>query len=272
MDLSGATVLLTGAAGGIGGHIADALHARGARLVLTDRDEPGLVVVRDRLGAGTQILVADLRDADAAAGLPARAEEAVGAGLDVLVNCAAMEFTTAFHRHTPDELAAISAVNVAAPMTLIAGALPGMLARGRGHVVNVASISGKGPAPYLAAYATTKAALIELNRSLRMEYRETPVSFSVVAPGFVSDAGMYARMEQAGDKAPLALGTSKPGRVAAAVVHAIEHDVAERNVATRPMRPLFALTELHPAIGELGVRAAGGKRFLHAVARRRGRL
>jgi hypothetical protein len=94
----------------------------------------------------------------------------------------------------------------------------------------------------------------------------------VVAPGFVSDAGMYARMERAGDKAPLALGTSKPGRVAAAVVHAIEHDVAERNVATRPMRPLFALTELYPVLGELGVRAAGGKRFLRSVARTRGRL
>jgi short-subunit dehydrogenase len=157
-------------------------------------------------------------------------------------------------------------------MVLIASVVPGMLRRGRGHVVNVASISGKGPSPYLNAYGTTKAALIELGRSLRLEYRDEPVSFSTVAPGFVADAGMYERMRAAGDRAPLALGTSKPRRVADAVVHAIEHDVAERNVASRPMRPLFALTELYPAIGELGVRAAGGRRFLQAVARRRGRL
>ena len=121
-------------------------------------------------------------------------------------------------------------------------------------------------------YATTKAAMIEMTRSLRLEYRDEPVSFSSVNPGFVSDAGMYARMEAAGDKAPLALGTSKPGRVASAVVDVIEHDRAERNVATRPMRPLFALTELLPAIGDAGVRAAGGRRFLRSVGRTRGRV
>ena len=272
MRLEGATVLLTGAAGGIGGHVAEALAAAGARLVLTDVDEAGLARVRDRVGGDPPALVADLRDLDAAAALPARAEAAAGFGIDVLVNCAALEYTTAFHRHTVDELGAITTVNLAAPMTLVAAVLPGMLARGRGHVVTVASISGKGPSPYLVAYASTKAALVELNRSLRLEYRDEPVSFSTVAPGFVSDAGMYARMREAGDRAPLALGTSKPERVARAVVRAVEHDVAERNVATRPMRPLFALTELHPAIGELGVRAAGGRRFLRAVARRRGRL
>jgi short-subunit dehydrogenase len=272
MQLRGSTVLLTGAAGGIGGHIAMALHGAGARLVLSDRDEPGLTRVRARVGGDASTVTCDLRDLEAAEGLAARAEAAAGHPVDGLVNCAAIEFAGAFTAHTRDELDAITTINVAAPMVLIRSVLPGMLERRRGHVVTVASISGKGPSPYLVAYATTKAAMIEMTRSLRLEYRDEPVSFSSVNPGFVSDAGMYARMEAAGDKAPLALGTSKPGRVASAVVDVIEHDRAERNVATRPMRPLFALTELLPAIGDAGVRAAGGRRFLRSVGRTRGRL
>jgi short-subunit dehydrogenase len=271
MELSGSTVLLTGAAGGIGGHVADALHAAGARLVLSDRDAPGLDRVRARVGGDAAAVACDLRDLAAAEELVPRAEAEAGP-LDVLVNCAAIEFTGAFTAHTRDELADITTINVAAPMVLIRSVLPGMLERGRGHVVTVASVSGKGPSPYLVAYASTKAAMIEMTRSLRLEYRDEPVSFSSVNPGFVSDAGMYARMEAAGDKAPFALGTSKPGRVASAVVDVIEHDRAERNVSTRPMRPLFALTELLPAIGEVGVRAAGGRRFLRSVGRTRGRV
>ena len=272
MQLRGSTVLLTGAAGGIGGHIAEALRDASARLVLTDRDEPGLDLVRARVGGDAVTLACDLADLAAAEGLVARAETAAGSPVDVLVNCAAIEFTGAFTAHTREELDAITTINVAAPMVLIRSVLPGMLERGRGHVVCVGSISGKGPSPYLVAYATTKAAIIELVRSLRLEFRDAPVSFSSVNPGFVSDAGMYARMAAAGDKAPIALGTSKPARVAAAVVDVIEHDRAERNVATRPMRPLFALTELVPQIGELGVRAAGGRRFLRAVGKTRGRV
>lgn len=272
MQLRDRTVLLTGAAGGIGGYIAEALAAAGAKLVLTDRDETGLARVRAR--AGQAVVAAppcDLRDLAAAEALPARAEADAGP-LDVLVNCAAIEFTGAFTAHTRDELDEIATVNLTAPMVLIRTVLPGMLERRRGHVVTIGSISGKGPAPYLAGYATTKAALIELTRSLRLEHRESPVGFSIVNPGFVADAGMYRRMELDGDRAPLALGTSKPERVAGAVVDVIEGDLAERDVSTRPMRPLFALTELHPVFGELGVRAAGGRRFLRAVGRTRGRV
>ena len=271
MQLRGSTVLLTGAAGGIGGHIAEALRDAGARLVLSDLDEPGLERIRARVGGDAVTLLCDLRDLAAAEGLVARAEAAAGP-VDVLVSCAAIEFAGAFSAHTREELADITTINLTAPMVLVRSVLPGMLGRRRGHVVMIGSISGKGPSPYLTAYATTKAAIIELTRSLRLELRDEPVSFSSVNPGFVSGAGMYARMEAAGDRAPFALGTSKPERVAAAVVDVIEHDRAERNVATRPMRPLFALTELLPQIGELGVRAAGGRRFLRSVGRTRGRL
>jgi short-subunit dehydrogenase len=231
MDLAGRVVLLTGAGGGIGHHVAEVLAARGARVVASDRTEADLEPVAHHAAA----LAADLRDLDAAEALVARAEAAVGP-LDVLVNCAALEATAAFARHERAELEELVTVNVLAPMALIRAALPGMLARRRGHVVNVASISGKGPAPYLAVYGTTKAALIELTRSLRVEHRGTGVSFSAVSPGFVAREGMYARMAALGERAPVALGTSAPERVARAVADAVEQDLAERIVASRPMR------------------------------------
>ena len=161
-------------------------------------------------------------------------------------------------------------INLLAPMALIQAVLPGMKARGRGHVVNIASIAGKGPSPFLSAYGSTKAGLIGLTRSLRLEHHGTGVGFSAVSPGFVSEAGMYARMEaETGERAPVTLGTSPPEDVARAVVAVIEKDLPERIVASRPMRPFFALGELSPRAGELGIRAAGARRFLKRVSERR---
>lgn len=271
MHVAGTTVLLTGAAGGIGGFLAEAFVRAGARVVLTDRDEAGLARTRARAGQTTASVVADLRDLDQVERLVDRASQALGP-VDVLVNNAALDLPGAYTAHTRDELDDLVTVNLLAPMVLIRAALPGMLERGRGHVATVSSISGKGAAPYLASYATTKAALIELNRSLRLEYREAPVGFSVICPGFVAEAGMYARMKADGDKAPLALGTSSPRRVAGAVVRAVEHDTPERNIASRPMAPLFALSELVPGAGDLAIRATGARRFLKSVAARRNRL
>jgi NAD(P)-dependent dehydrogenase (short-subunit alcohol dehydrogenase family) len=264
MDPRGRTVLLTGAAGGIGHHIAAALAERGARLVVSDVDDASLAAAA--LPVDAIRLAADLRDLDAAEGLVARAEQAAGP-LDVLVNCAGLEFTGAFAQQDRGSIEDLVGVNLLAPLTLIRAALPGMLARRRGHVVNVTSISGKGAAPYLAVYGTTKAGLIELTRSLRVEHRGTGVSFSAVSPGFVADEGMYARME---GRAPVTLGTSKPARVASGVLEALDRDVPEKLVVTRPMRAFFALTELSPRAGELGIVASGARRFLRRVAERRG--
>jgi NAD(P)-dependent dehydrogenase (short-subunit alcohol dehydrogenase family) len=266
MHLQGRTVLLTGAGGGIGHHIAETLARRGARVVASDIDEDRL----EPLAGVAARLGADLRDLDAAEALVARAEEAAGP-LDVLVNCAGLEYTGAYADQERAEIEDLVRVNLLAPMTLIRAALPGMLARGRGHVVNIASVAGKGPAPYLATYGTTKAALIELTRSLRVEHRGTGVGFSAVSPGFVEREGMYARMAEDDLEAPVALGTSPPEQVAVAVAEAVEDDIPEKLVTARPMRPFFALTELVPRAGELGIIVSGARRFLGRVAGRRGR-
>ena len=75
--------------------------------------------------------------------------------------------------------------------------LPGMLERGRGHVVNIASLAGKTPVPYLATYAATKHGVVGFTHSLRAEYGAEPVSFSAICPVFVTDVGMYARLDAA---------------------------------------------------------------------------
>ena len=264
MELAGRTVLLTGAAGGIGHHIADVLVRRGARVIASDIDETKLAEAP--LPDAVERVAADLRDLDATERLIAEVEP-----IDVLVNCAGLEYTGAYHEQDRGELEDIVFVNLLAPMAAIRAALPGMLARGSGHVVNLASISGKGPSPFLTTYGTTKAAVIQLTRSLRVEYRGTGVRFSAVTPGFVAREGMYARMAENGLRAPRSLGTSPPEQVAQAVLKVLDRDLPEKIVASRPMRPFFALTELSPRAGELGIIGSGARRFLRRVGERRGR-
>lgn len=261
MKLDGARVLLTGAAGGIGHHIATALAERGAVLLVNDVDIPSLEAAG--LPDGAIKLPADLRDMHACERLIERAGR-----VDVLVNCAGLEWVGAYEDQRRGEIEDLVRVNLLAPMMLTRIVLPQMLERGSGHVVNLASIAGKAPVPFLTVYGTTKAGLLSFTQSLRLEYRGRGVGFSAICPGFVSDEGMYTRMD--GD-APAALGTSTPERVAEAVVHAIERGRRERIVASRPLRPLFVLNQVAPALGEAGVRVSGTRRFLKRVGERRGR-
>ena len=270
-DLEGRTALLTGASGGIGAHLADGLGRRGVRLALSGRNVDALERVADRVratGSEAVVVPADLTDLGAADELPSRAEAALGP-LDILVNNAGVESPADYTDLSVTEIERYVAVNLTAAMVLIRRTVPGMLARGRGHVVTLASIAGKGPIPYDAPYAATKAGLIGLMRSLRVEYAATPVGFSVVCPGFVEGEGMYGRMVDQGFRSPSLLGTSPPGTVVDAVIDAITRDRAETIVNPMPLRPLFALEELVPGTGERLVTAIGTRRMFAGLARRR---
>ena len=127
---------MTGATGGIGGAIARALHARGAQLVLTGRREERLAALGTSLGEGRIELVAlDLAERDG----PARLAEASGA-VDVLVANAAVPASGRVEDFTPDAIDRALDVNLRAPMQLTRALLPGMLERGRGHIVLVSSL------------------------------------------------------------------------------------------------------------------------------------
>lgn len=275
MELAGSNALVTGASGGIGRHLVAALAGRGVNLALSGRDPERLeeaAALARRAGARAEVLPADLTDLDAAAALPARAEEAVGP-LGLLVNNAGIETVGAYTAHSREELERIVAVNLTSPMLLIHAVLPGMVERGRGHVVSMSSIAGKAGVSCTAPYGATKAALIGLTRALRQEHRGRGVGFSAVAPGFVAGDGMYAEMAagEAGDAPPL-LAPSPIAKVAEAVIAVIERDAPERIVNhRRPLRPIFALGEAAPALAERLSRVGGGNEYFERVARTRGR-
>ena len=273
-DLHGANALLTGAAGGLGGHIARALATRGVRIAASGRRIEALDrLCRDlrRNGTVAEPVIADLSDREQTTGLVARAEAIVGP-LDLLISNAGLEPPGAYTAFSDAEMLEVAEVNLLAPMLLARHALPGMLARGRGHVVMIASLAGRGGNAFNVPYATTKAGLIGCTRSLRAELAGTPVGASVICPGLIANDGMYADMQREfGVNAPVALRSVDPDRVADAVVLAITGDRPDMLITGWPMRPLLAIQELAPRIAERLIVATGASRFFRTVAELAGR-
>jgi short-subunit dehydrogenase len=129
-----------------------------------------------------------------------------------------------------------------------------MIERGRGHVVMMSSFGGKKGSPYSATYAATKAGLIAWTSGLRIELQGTGVGASVISPGFVSEAGMFAVRTQ---DAPRVLGTSTPEAVAEAVVRAIRKDVFEIVVNPGPVKLGLMLDQLSPGLTRWLLEKAG---------------
>lgn len=265
---------MTGAAGGLGGHIARALAARGVRIAASGRRiEPleRLCRALRRNGTFAEPVIADLSDREQTAGLVERAEGIVGP-LDLLISNAGLELPGAYTAFSDQELLELAEVNLLAPMVLARHALPGMLARGGGHVVMIASLAGRGGNAFNVPYATTKAGLLGCARSLRAELDGTPVSASVICPGFIDKDGMYADMQREFHvNAPIAVRAVDPDRVARAVVQAITGDRPDVLITAWPMRPLLAIQELAPRVAERVIVATGAARFFRTVAELAGR-
>jgi short-subunit dehydrogenase len=272
-DLRGRTALVTGGSGGIGAHIARALAREGVNVVVSGRREDALAAVLDQLrGLGVQAaaLPADLRARDEVESLIDRASAPLGP-LDILINNAGVELSASFGKLTTDELTSMVDVNLTAPMLLTHSVLPGMLERGRGHIVFMSSLAGKvGPA-YQAPYAATKAALIGFTQSLRGEYLGAPVGFSVVCPGFVAGDGMYQRMVEAGVKSNRLMGHTTIEKVSDRVVQAIREDRPEVIESGNPMRPVLALGQLFPRTTERTMRRIGATEIFRRAAAVSGR-
>jgi short-subunit dehydrogenase len=154
----------------------------------------------------------------------ARAEAIVGP-IDLPINNAGLEPSGAYTAFTDAELLEVAEINLLAPMLLTRHALPGMLARRRGHIVMISSLAGRAGNAFNVPYATTKAGLVSCAQSLRAELEGTPVSASVVCPGFIANDGMYADIQREfGVNAPVALRAVDPERVADAVMQAVTDD------------------------------------------------
>ena len=258
MQLGGARVLVTGATGGIGDAIARALHARGAHVLVSGRRQEALDEIAGRLGERSEVLVADLADHDA----PTRLAEAAGA-VDVLVANAALPASGRVEDFSHDEIDRALDVNLRAPIQLTRALLPGMLARGRGHVVFVSSLSGKAASPRSGIYSATKFGLRGFAAGLREDVEPKGIGVTVVFPGFVSDAGLFA---ESGVRLPLWVGTRTPEQVAAAVVRGIEHERAELDVAPLGLRIGTRIAGLAPITAARVQRRLGSERIADALA------
>jgi short-subunit dehydrogenase len=257
MDLAGRTALLTGATGGLGRAIAAALAARGAQLVLSARQEDALVALAESLpGAENhRVLVADLAVQGAAERLAEQAE-----GVEILVANAGLPGAGWLAEFTPEEIQRALRVNLEAPMLLARALFPPMLASAAGQLVFVSSLSGKSASPRTSVYNATKFGLRGFALGLRADLAPRGVGVSLVSPGFVRDAGMFA---EGGAKTPPLMGTTTPERVGAAVVEAIEKDRTEIAVAPLLDRVAAHAGMLSPSIA---VRAQSGATAQKAAA------
>jgi len=237
MELAGRKALLTGATGGLGRAIAAALAERGAALILSGRSGEALeAMVAELPGSGHRSVPSDLAQPGAAEQLAAAAGP-----VDVLVANAGLPGTGRLPELTADEVTGALRVNLEAPMLLARAVEAGMLERGSGHMVFISSLSGKSATPLSSVYNATKFGLRGFALGLRADLNPLGVGVSIVSPGTIREAGMYA---DSGAPPITGLGTGSPQQVAAAVLKAIEQNKVEVTVAPVQQRLLahFALT------------------------------
>ncbi len=251
-------MLLTGATGGIGQAIARALDERGARVLLTARRTEQLDQVAAALGGRPLVLPADLTDAAEAAALAERA-----GAVDVLVANAALPASGPIDEFSPEQIDRALDVNLRAPIQLTRALLPGMVERGSGHVVLVSSLAGKVASVGSSLYSATKFGLRGFAAGLREDLHGSGVGVTVVFPGFVSGAGMFA---EAGVALPRGVGTRTPKQVAQAVVRGIEEGRAEIDVAPLGLRAGALLSSLAPVTAARIQRRLGSAELSAALA------
>ena len=259
MELAGKTALLTGATGGLGRATAQALAARGATLILSGRKAEALELLAAELpGDGHRVIPSDLAEPGAAEKLAAEA-----GAVDVLVANAGLPGTGRLPEFTPEELTGALRVNLEAPMLLARAVENGMLERGSGHMVFISSLSGKSATPLSSVYNATKFGLRGFALGLRADLDPLGIGVSIVSPGTIREAGMYA---DSGAKPIPGLGTGSPQQVANAVVKAIEQNKVEISVAPVQQRFLAHFALATPALSVKIASGESGQKAAAAVA------
>jgi 3-oxoacyl-[acyl-carrier protein] reductase len=220
-DLSGERALITGASGGIGGAIARALHAQGAKVMLCGTRRDPLESLAAGLGEHAHVGVAELSHPEAPLRLVKEAEAAMG-GIDILVNNAGITRDALLVRMRDEDWLTVLEVDLTAGFRLVRAALPAMIRRRHGRVIGVSSVVGVIGNPGQANYAAAKAALIAMSKAVAAEVAGRGITVNCVAPGFI----MTAMTEKLSAEQQGRIGTRIPlGRfgapedVAAAVVY-----------------------------------------------------
>lgn len=260
MNLSGRKALLTGATGGLGRAIAQAMAERGAQLALSARNREALEAMAAELpGGGHSVLPADLAEPGAAERL---AEEA--AGTEILIANAGLPAAGRLDGFSAEEVKRALRVNLEAPMLMARALYPAMIEAGTGHLVFIASLAGKAASPQSSIYNATKFGLRGFALGLRADLAPRNVGVSLVSPGFIREAGMFA---DAGAKPPPGMGTATPGQVGAATVKAIERNKVEIAIAPLQQRAGAHLAMVSPSLSARAQSGSAGQKAAEAIAK-----
>ena len=222
--LHGRHALVTGANRGIGAAITRQLARAGADVTLLVRTPASAAPLAAELGAfgvRARVVGADVTDAAALAAACAEAEAI--APVDILVNNAGSAETAPFLRSDEALFTRMLDVHLLAPVRAAHAVLPGMLARGWGRIVNVASIAGLGGAPYITAYAAAKHAEVGFTRALAAECAPKGVLVNAVCPGYTDTDMVHGAVERL---------SAKTGHPTEAALAAILRDAGQRRLVT----------------------------------------
>jgi NAD(P)-dependent dehydrogenase (short-subunit alcohol dehydrogenase family) len=211
----GRRVAITGGARGIGLATARELADRGAVVVIGDLDQTLATEAAVQIGHGALGLVVDVSAHESFANF--LAEATVGGPLDVLINNAGIMPIGPFLDQSPETLKRTLAVNVLGCLNGMSLALPAMVERGSGHILNVASTAGKTPVPGGIAYCGSKSAVVAITESARVEFADSGIDFTCVLPHFTNTELI------AGTTATRLLPVVEPEDVARAIAEALEH-------------------------------------------------
>ena len=186
-DFTEKSALVTGATGGIGAEIAKSLHAQGAIIGISGRNEEKLNALAAELGERVHILPADLSSNDAAKDLVKRADEAMG-HIDILVNNAGLTRDGLSMRMGDDDWQDVLNVNLTAPFKLAQAVQRGMMKRRYGRIINISSIVGVTGNPGQCNYVASKAGMIGWSKSMASEVASRGITVNCIAPGFIATA------------------------------------------------------------------------------------
>jgi len=221
------TALITGASSGIGKVLAQAMAERGINLVLVARSETVLKALAADLvqhhGVRADVIVQDLTAADAAQTVRAAVEEQ-GIDVDILVNNAGFGEYGAFSDRPRERHLDMVRLNILALVDLTHQFLPAMTARGRGNIINIASIAAFQPIPYLSVYAASKSFVLSFSEALWAEVKSNGVRVSCICPGptetrFFDEAGFPDSFSGGGMQQ-----TTSPEEVVEDILKALESD------------------------------------------------
>jgi short-subunit dehydrogenase len=197
------TALVTGASSGIGETLAGCFAAAKHDVILVARSEGKLQALAEKLaakhGVAVSVQPADLSQPGAAEKLLAALSRKSGGKVEVLVNCAGVLEQGAFTAIDHAKHQAIIDLNISGLTAMLSAFVPGMVERGRGRVLNVASVAAFQPIPMLASYAASKAYVLSLSESLAEELRGTGVTVTTLCPG-ITATNMLTQAAGANDK------------------------------------------------------------------------